>query len=175
VKLFSNKKGQIGSVILAVVLLFVIAIIFFFSSHVFGQLYGSLNDQLKANPDYNNSVAQQAIAGIEEVEQSIWDYAILAVVFGIVIQLIIFSFATRTSPVFYWLFMLVGLVILVVGAVLSNIWQTIAEKPEFATTVLQFPMTDAILGNGFVLFIISTILLISIIVLFGKGGEEGGP
>ena len=84
---------------------------------------------------------------ILEVEKSVWDYAFLAIFIGLIIQIIMFAFATRISLAFFWLMLILDLPILLVGVILSNIWQGIASNPQFTETVARFPMTDLILGR----------------------------
>ena len=57
-----------------------------------------------------------------------------------------FSFATRINIAFFWLMIIIDIPLLVVGVVLSNIWQEVAANPEMTTTVARFPITNALLG-----------------------------
>ena len=87
--------------------------------------------------------------------------------------MLIFSFATKTNIAFFWIFILLGIVILIVGVVLSNIWQETASQSEFAETILRFPITNAILGTYYPTVIVA-ILFLGMIILFGKfPGQEG--
>ena len=91
---------------------------------------------------------------------------------GFIIQLVIFSFATRISPVFYWIYGVFGLIILVLSVVAGTMWQSLADDPNFADTLTRFPITDAILGSNFPI-IVTFALVIGIIILFGKTpGQE---
>lgn len=166
-----NKKAQLQSIALAVIMLFVVGILFFFFNHMFSQVYDTVGGYLEEG-DYNNTEASTSIRGIEEAENAIWDYAGLAMAIGVVIQLVFFAFLTRISPVFYWVYLLASLIILALGAVLSNIWQDVVANPEFATTLTRFPITNTILGNSFLLFITSLVLMVIVIVTFGKGRGE---
>ena len=85
--------------------------------------------------------------------------------------MVLLSFATRINIAFYWIFAIVGVVVLIVGVVLSNVWQEMASQTEFATTITYFPITNAILGSYFPMIIVA-ILFITMIVLFGKPPER---
>jgi len=171
--LLKNKKGQFGSTLLVVLLIFIVAIIIFFSNHIFSQFYQKVADTLE-DTGYNNTEAHTVVQDIRTAENSTWDYAILAIVIGLIIQLVILSFSTRIMPALYWIYILESIVILIVGSILSVIWVTMAENPEFADTILRFPITDIILGNTF-MFLITGIIVLGGILLFGKGFSGGEP
>lgn len=162
-----NKKAQFESKLLAIILIVVVGIIFFFFNHVNNQLYQSFDEYFNESDSYNNSYAQEANRKVLLVEQSVWDWAFLAVFIGIIIQIVLFSYATRINVAFFWLMVLLDIPIMIVAVVLSNVWQEIAADPTFAETITRFPITDAILGSYFptaALFLI----FIGSIVLFGK-------
>lgn len=123
----------------------------------------------------NGTEVSDTLATLVQVEQTVWDYAILGVILGIVLNLILFSFATRISPVFYWLFAMLSLLTLFIGSIMSNIWQEMVSQPSFAADIARFPISNAILGNSSVLFITTIVITIGIIITFGKapGGEPG--
>lgn len=163
-----NKKGQFESVLLAVITIFIIGIILFFSSHMNKQIYDSLDSYLEGEPDYNDSEAHKALEKIQYVEgTNIWDWAFLAIFIGLIIQIVMFSFATRINIAFYWIMVLLDLPILIVGAVLSNVWQSFAANAEFATTILRFPITNLLLGTYYPIAV-TVIIFFASIILFGK-------
>lgn len=173
--LIKNKKGQIESVLLAVITIFIIGIIILFMNHLNKQVYSSLDDYLKENPKYNDTEAQHLTEKFDDIEGSrIWDYSFLAIFVGILIQMLIFSFASRVNIAFFWIFILMGIVILLVGTVLSSIWQEMSQNPVFSETIERFVITNAILGTYYPT-IVTAILFLAMIVLFGKfpGGEQG--
>lgn len=185
----NTKRSQFESVILVVVFIFIVGVILVFSNRVNEELYDSLDqyfeDSDKCNNVYyengtlahtscmNSSEAERVTSRLVSIEQTnMWDYASLAIFFGLLLQMLIFTFATRISVVFYWIFAILGVVIVFTGVVLSNIWQKIVENPEFVDTIARFPITNALLGNYFPT-IVTGILLLAMIILFGKSSE--GP
>lgn len=169
-----NSKGDIPSMILAAVLIFIVAIILIFFWQVRTPFYDTLDEYLEENEDYNDTEAHQAIQEIGDVERSIWDYAFLALMFGVVISLIMTAFATRIHPAFFWAYIIASIVIVVLGAIISNMWQGVADNPEMAEAIAAFPITNTVLGSNFSVFI-AAFMFIFIIVLFGKtpGGAGG--
>ena len=168
-----NKKAQFESKLLAIVVIFIIAIILLFFNRLNNELYSGLdewlNDSEQAGTNYTE--AREAIQGIIEVENSVWDYAFLAIFMGLIIQIILFSFATRINIAFFWIMLILDIPILVVGVILSNIWQEVAANPEFVTTVARFPITNSLLGTYFPVAVVFIIFITSI-VLFGKRPSE---
>jgi len=162
-----NKKAQFESVLLAVITIFILGIILFFFNHMAVQIYDSLDSYLDKS-DYNDTEAHKTLGKIQDVEESnIWDYAFLAIFVGLIIQIVMFSFATRINIAFYWIMVILDIPILIVGVVLSNVWQEFAANPEFATTILRFPITNTLLGTYYPIAVTILIFFASII-LFGK-------
>lgn len=171
--MYFNKKGQFASYILVVVIIFIFAIVIFFANHLNNQIYTALGDRLNENSSINSTGASDAIGKIQTVDNSVWDLAFMGLLIGIVIQLVILSYSTRISAVFYFLYAIVSMITLILGVIVSNIWQELASNPEFATTITRFPITDAVLGSNFPL-IVAAFIMLGIILLFGKrpGGNN---
>jgi len=163
-----DKKGQIESIIFAVIIIAVIGIIFFFFNHMNKQVYDSFDKYFESDADLNQTEAHLALENIQSVEGSnIWDWVFLATFMGLMIQMIIFSFASKQNLVFFWLFVVIGIVVLFLGIILSNIWQELVAKPEFIETLARFPITNAILGSYFPT-IVTGVFFLTLIILFGK-------
>jgi len=166
-KLLSNRRGQFVSILLMIITVFIIGLLFFFANHVNKKLYDSFDEYFEGS-DENNTEAHQAVQDFQDIEGSqIWDFAFLAIFMGFILQMVIFSFATRISIVFYWIFAIIGIIGLVLATIVANMWQEVAANPEFATTITRFPITNALLGTYFPI-VITGVLLIVIIVIFGK-------
>jgi len=162
-----NKRGQFEDKLLAVIIIFIIAVILIFFNLLNDQLYTSLDDYFNDSASLNESAARDALTKIHDVDNSIWDWAFLAIFAGLIIQIILFSFATRANLAFYWILLLLDIPILIVGVVLSNIWQELALNPQMASAIARFPITDMLLGTYFPMIVI-IIIFVSSIILFGK-------
>ena len=161
-----NKKGQFESVLLVVISLFIVAILIFFLTHVTNDIYDSLDNYFEET-EWNGTQADVALTKITTLNQSIWDWAFLAIFIGFMIQMLLLSFASRANVAFFWIFVLLGMLILIVGVTLSNIWQDTVANDVFTTTLTQFPITNALLGSFFPMVIVA-ILFLGMIILFGK-------
>ena len=166
-----NKKGDFASIVFAVVTIFVIGVVFLLTSQLKGEIYSSLQSNL--NESFEDTEALTALAEIKETEQVIWDYAFMGIFLGMFMVLGLTAYSVRISPVFYWIYGLMCLTVLATGVIVSNIWQKLAAAPEFAVTITQFPMTNAVLGSYYPL-ITTVMIMLAMIFLFGKPpGEEG--
>lgn len=169
-KLKQDKKGDVASIIYIVIFLFVMAIVLFFISHMNREIYGevleSVNETTNKYPE-----ARDTIADIRQTEIYLWDYAFLGIFLGSLVVLVVMGFAVRISPVFYWIYGIVSLIILALGVVLSNVWQGMVADPEFATTLTYFPITNALLGSYFPL-VVSVAIITLMVILFGKSREQ---
>lgn len=167
-----NKKGQVESIILVVITIVVIGIILFFFNHVNKQLYDSFDDYFEGNENFNDTEAHTTLENIQGVEGSnIWDWAFLAAFIGLNIQIIIFSFASRQNIAFFWLFIIIGIVVLLLGVILSNIWQDLASNPEFVTTLTRFPITNALIGTYYPT-VITGVFYFTLFILFARLPER---
>jgi hypothetical protein len=170
-----SKRGQIQGVILAVITLLIVGIILVFMNHMDKAIYQSLDDNFASNPELNNTEAHEVVQKLNKVEGTrIWDYVFLAVFIGMFIQMIILAFASKTNVLFFWIYTLLGLIVLVVGTALSNMWQQVASDSTLATTITRFPITNTILGSYYPT-IITGFIFLGMIFIFGKfPGETGG-
>lgn len=176
-KLGMNKKGSdIPSIIYAIIVIFVIGVIFLVFSNLASNIYTNLQDTLSKNPRVNYTIANETITTVQHYEQSMWDYAFLFIIIGYLIVMMILSFSTQANPYFYVIFIIMAGVGLFVGVALSNAWEAIVTTDALSSTAARFPITDSILNNFFPLFVVM-IFVLSMIMLFGKryfgsGGER---
>lgn len=163
-----HKKAQIAGVILAVVTLFIVAIILLFMNTLNKQVYDKFDKYMNDTPKYNGTEAHDVVQKLQKVEGGkIWDYVFLALFIGMFIQMIVLAFASRTNVLFFWIYVILALIILVIGTVLSNIWQEVAVQPTFAESILRFPIANTILGSYYPTMITAFIFL-GMIFIFGK-------
>ena len=166
-----NKKGQFESMIYLVITLIVLGIILFFFNHMNKQIYDKFDSYIETS-DYNGTEADVALGKLQAMEGSnIYDYVFLAIFISMVMVMLLLSFSTRINVAFFWIFIILGVVIIVVGTLLSNVWQELAGNAEFATTITRFPITNSILGSYFPMVILAVVFL-GMIALFGKPPGE---
>lgn len=168
-----NKKGQFQSYLVFVVMLFIIGVFLLFANTLTNSLYNSFDEYFEDSDKYNNTEVHETVKDIRDIENSAWDYAFLAIFIGYIIQLFMLSFASKINIAFFWILVVINIPVLIVGVLLSNVWQEMATNTEFAETILRFPITNTILGTYFPIAII-VVIFFAMIAMFGKlpGGEK---
>lgn len=167
-----NKKGDIQSILTILFLLFVVGILFLFVNHFTNDLFGKFNTFFENSPSYNNTDAHVALQKIVSVDNQAYDYAYLGLLFGSMMALAFTAYATRISPIFFWVYMILAIVVVALSVMLSNMWQQIADDPTFAVTITHFPIMNMLLGTYYPTFGI-VITAIVMIFLFGKPAGAG--
>lgn len=168
-----NKKGDFESMIYVITIIFIIGIILFFFNHLTDSLYTSLDEYFNTTEDFNETSGdfghvRSAISELQDVETSgIWDYGFLFIALGMFVVLGFTAYSTRISPVFYWIYGILGLIFLALATIVSAIWQHTSSNSVFAETLTRFPITDTLLGTYYPTFI-AGIVVITMIFLFGK-------
>ena len=162
-----NKKGQFQTTLVVIVTIFIIGVILFFFNHLNNALYQGFDDYFNDSAKFNESEARDAVQRIQSVDNSVWDYAFLAIFIGLILQIVLFSFATRINIAFYWLMIILDIPLLIVGIIVSGIWQELAVQPAFSETITRFPITNALLGTYFPIVLV-IIFFFGAIILFGK-------
>lgn len=169
-----NRRGDFQSYIYTIVFLFAAGLVILLFNHLFSNIYGEVNDNLKQNAQFNNTEAQLTINQIYETETGqIWDYAFLGIAIGYIIALGFTAFLSRLSPIFFWIYVILGIIGLVLAVMLSNTWQEIAQNDVLSPTIVdRFPITNTILGTMYPTFVLG-LLIITLILMFGKfPGEQ---
>jgi len=161
-----NNQAQFQSILLAIISIFIVGVLLLFVNRLNDEIFTEFDVWLN-DSDYNGTEAQVSLQKIHTVDNSIWDYAFLALFIGYFLQVILFSFGTRINLAFYWVMVILDIPILILGVIVSNIWQELAVNPEFVTTIVRFPITNLLLGTYFPLAVL-TLITISSIILFGK-------
>lgn len=174
-ELIKDKRGDLPSLFFAIVSIFIAAIVLFVFSHLFFNFYGEIDNILETTGEgrYNNSEAHEFIERVEDIERSIWDYVFLAIAIGYVMMLGVLAFSTRISPIFYWIYGLASIFGLAMGVIFANFWDLLSQRSDMADTIARFPITDAIMGTFFPIYI-SVIIVLTIILLFGKTSSSQG-
>ena len=169
-----QKRGDIASIIYVIMFLVIIGIVIFLMSDLNIRIFSELETVLNEST-YKDTEAHIATTDFKETYQSrLWDYGFLGIFFGSLIAIGISAYSTRISPIFYWVYGLLSLIVLTLGVVLSNIWQGLVAEAEFATTLTYFPIMNTLLGTYYPV-VTTAVIIIAMVILFGKppGQQEG--
>jgi len=168
-----NKKGDIPSILYAIIAVAAVGIIILFASHLNNEVYSSFDNYFEKNVDFNDTTTHQTVLEIQTKENSLWDYVFLGIAMGYLLITALSAYSTRISPVFYWIYGILSLVGIAASVMLSNAWQEMAEESVFAEAIARLPITNLFLGTYYPTVTVALIVL-SMILLFGKNPNEGG-
>lgn len=167
-----NRRGSAVDVILIGALLFAFGLGFFFLHYTVNQVI----TQIVANPVVSSSPA--AVAGFQasQTVAARLDYFVLAILIGLILGVIVTSWYIEAHPVFVAFYFIILVVGVVVGAGLSNAWETFSTKAAFSGSLLAFPITNNVLT--YLPYYVAAIGVLAMVVLFAKplvsGGYTGG-
>ena len=173
-KLIIKKGADIPSVIFIVIVLLAIGILFVFTNNLSQEIFDEFGNRIEAMPQYDeNTTAVTAIRSIEDQNTRVWDYSFLFISLFFLFALGILAFSTRISPIFYWAYGVLGMLLFTIAIIMSNMWQEFIAADALSSTAANFPITNAILGTYYPSLVLGAIIL-GMILLFGKspGGEQ---
>ena len=160
-----NKKGDISSIIIMIVVLLALGL----GAIIFSYTFKEVTNELKEMPQFSNDTVEN----IEEVQGKtipLLDYFIFFTFIALLIGLIISSIYIDTHPALAIIFIIVLVVAIVLAGIFANVYMTVGENSVIASTYSDFRMTTFLMEN-FPLFILITGAII-LIVLYGK--SKGG-
>ncbi len=151
-------KGTAFDILLLVVILFSIAIFVLFSYTISLELLPAFNDT-----GLNVTFLHQAQTALR-----VFDSGMAFLVGGFMIALIVSSFYIRTHPVFFILTLLVGVVVLMVSPIISNLYGEIASHTSMQAAANEFPIMTNVFQ--YLPYIVLAFIVIVSIVLYSKLG-----
>ena len=162
-----NKKASVQDVGWAMIFFFTAVVLFLVVTYT----YSSVVDKIKLNPKINSS--QVTINAFEDTKNltSRYDYVSVAILLGFTLGIIISGWLVGGHPIFSVMYFIFLIVIVIASNIFAYVWNTIATKPMFITTVAaKFPVSNHILNN-FPVYI-TVIGFIGMIVMFAKPRSE---
>lgn len=166
-----NRKGaDPQSIIYTIIVLVSVGIVITLLSNVFSRMYDQFDRNFDNNNQLNGTTAHETLNDIQDVENSVWDYAFLAIFFSYVFFLEFSAYQLRTITFFFWMYVILGILGLFLGTVMSNLWGVYAANSQNAEVIARFPITNLILGEYYPL-VVTIIIGLSLVLLFGKQPE----
>lgn len=110
----------------------------------------------------------EAVDTLEETYTVIgtFDYVILAIFMGLTIGILVTSWFVAGNPLFMFVYFMIGAIMVIVNAALSNAWETMTSIPIFGGQISSFPISNFLVTQS--PYITSAILFIGMIVMFAK-------
>jgi len=159
------------SLFFALAVIFGIAIFFIVLSYTYDRVEPKLEEGLSgaATPEAgSNSTGILSKTGNSIRKFNVLFPFLLIGVFGFVM---VSALMARSHPAFLFIGLIVLGVVLILGAIFSNVYEELSSHPEFASTDANFGIMGLFLSN---LPIVLLILFVGIaIILYTKGGGSG--
>lgn len=159
----NNRRGMFNDLAVILIIVFVLSfglfILSFFVNTGVGAIlsHSEINESAAAAQQFQNVVDQT----------SKYDYMFFMMFVGLIILTLITSWFIGGHPIFMFLYILVGIIMVVIAPALSNTWEDITVSGgAFGTTIAGFPMTNHILLN--LPFYIAVIAFIGMVIMFAK-------
>lgn len=160
----SDKKGDISSIILFIVIIFFLSVSGLFIHYITGMMVGTIKNTTASMTDRPEVNATLDTA--ETKVTSMFDYLIMALFAGIFISMILLSYSVGASPIMFPLFIILWIISIVISAPISNTWITISTNSSLNSSASSMPITNNLLS--YLPIYITIIGLIIIIVLYAK-------
>lgn len=157
-----NKKGSARDVVLIAVILFSIGIGMF----MIHSLFNTAVDKMLVTPVINESSAASSALSSAKSLSDRFDYIFFGLFIGLVLALMITSWFIGGNPVFMFVYFIVVIIAVVLGTIMSNVWDSVSTASVFGVTVASFPLTNHILL--YLPYYMSVIGILGIIVMFAK-------
>jgi len=146
------------------VMLFMLASGFFVISYFSNTVTNALIDS-----PLNDSA--QASASLTSANSAVFksDYIFLGVFIAFILGVIITGWFIGGNPIFMFIYFILIVAAVIVGAFLSNFWETMTTASVFGTTVSNLPIMNHIML--FLPFYLAAIGFMAILVMFAKPQE----
>jgi len=161
------KKGDVATVIFVAFVLFVIGMGMFIGHMVLNQIIPELEEFY--NDSYTNSEGSEVFKKATQATNSM-DTVYLGLFIGFLIAMIVTSYLTPAHPAMMGIFFLVVMILIIVAATLSNVWERFADNSAFTTTLTAFPKTELIMD--YLPWYIGVIGLVSMVILYMRYKNE---
>ena len=168
IKIRRNKKGSLQDVIMIGAILLFFGIILLIGSKVTGEWNDAI--QLRTDIPANAKTATQTLS---DHYGGAMDYGFLLLAVGLGIATLILAALVRIHPVFIPLFFIGLVMVVVLAAVMSNIYQEMAEQTELTTYADELVFTSHILEFLPLIVGVFGILLMIVMYKLWSVGNEG--
>ena len=157
-----NKRADIQSFVVMLTILLVVAVV----GIVFTKAFKDATNLLKQQEAIKNNTT--VITTIEKAQSGtkFFDYLFLISFIGMSLGIVISSIFIDVHPAFLVVFIIGWIVVVVLGAIISNVFTEITETEQLMTTATSFKFTNAIMSK--LPFYMFGIAMLTIIVLYGK-------
>lgn len=163
--LFGNRGQMVLKIIVAVVVMFILAVFVILVNPQFKTVGAALN----AQHVFTNDSGATVTANLNSFS-SIWDNAIIFFFMCVWFLLLVSGYFARTHPIFFFVMVILMIIMLVVIAGVGNTYSDITDNTGLQNASSDFPMTDWLLTH-----ILEAIILVGFTtLLITFKGRDGG-
>jgi len=142
-KLFKNKKASTLDNVFVLVKVFGFALFILIMFVVWDQFTSdALNEQLWDKTTEGSHIRDNTTVAIDNM-----DWIFLIAYFGLHVGLIVLAFMLRSHPVVYIAGIFVIIILIMLSAPLSNVWNEVLDETAFADVISKVPKTDFIMDK----------------------------
>lgn len=173
-----NKSGSIADLPVWAIMAFVVGVICVMMVFISQITYDSLIEnapsvQKSLSTNYTEAVNTGFLPVVSSFAVLKWGGA--AIIIGMILSILVGNFLVRTHPVFLVAYILIWVLMIVLSAPLSNVYETLRDTPAFANTFSGFWMQNYIFENFPVwVTVVGALGAIALFVNWRTGLEGGG-
>jgi len=156
------KKANIQNIAMTMIILFAASVIFVAVKYS----YGTFVDIATNNTQFNSSPAAVSALDTTKDLTNRYDYVLFVLLIGFTLAIIVSGWFASGHPIFAFAYFIALVILVVVSAIFSFVWERVSTTAIFVPTVEQFPIMDLILTH-FPTYI-AIIGFIGMLVLFAK-------
>ena len=132
--------------------------------------YG-LYDKMLSTGSLNSTAASVAIGNTILPQWGVWDNIFLAAIIGLSITSIIAAANVRTSPLFFFISLVLYTIVLIVGYIMQTTFTSLNSQGFIQTYSAAFPKINFIMNNlVLILMVVGTMITIAIYSTRGTDG-----
>ncbi len=142
-KIFKSKRASTLDNIFVLVKVFGFALFILIMFKVWAELTtDTLNSDLWEKSSIGGNVRNNTQVAMDNM-----DWIFMVAYFGLHIGLIVLAYMLKSHPVVYIVGIFIIVILIMISAPLSNVWNEVLDEAVFATTITKVPKTDFIMDK----------------------------
>lgn len=159
-----GKKG-ILDIFIIIIIIFALAVSIIIFYVIIHAIKTPLSETL------NNPTSTEVLEKTETTALN-YDYIFPITIVFLGIFVIISSFFIRSSPIFFFISVILLVIAILISAILSNTFESFTASPDINASASNFVTTSWFMGN--LPLVIAVIFMLAVIVMFAKPWNDGG-
>ena len=161
-----NRRGFLGDASLIIVVLFMLAMVGVVMSLVLSAFYNALSE--------DTSIPSEAISIIQtgaEQYPGVIDFWFVLFLVGLPLGSAILAYFNDIHPLYFWCSLFLVILVVLLGAALSELWMDFRSDETLAVAVANMPMSDFILQHyAMYAFFVFVLIAMGTFIKLRQGG-----